>query len=119
MEYKDTDIKVFGRLANVTVDGILADSQQIYDSTSKTFQSNLNDSFSTVSYSNPNNMCIIKSGKDLFYVDGVANIDNIGQANKRVAVLRQIGSSDKGRQVIEIYGDSTNEMIIKTRYYEN
>ena len=47
MEYKDTDIKVFGRLANVTVDGILADSQQIYDSTSKTFQSDLNDSFAT------------------------------------------------------------------------
>ena len=42
MEITNNDVKVLGRLVNITTDNILADSQQIYDSTYKEFQVDLN-----------------------------------------------------------------------------
>lgn len=42
MEITNNDVKVLGRLVNITTDNILADSQQIYDSIYKEFQSDLN-----------------------------------------------------------------------------
>lgn len=42
MEITNNDVKVLGRLVNITTDNILADSQQIYDSTYKEFQADLN-----------------------------------------------------------------------------
>lgn len=42
MEITNNDVKVLGRLVNITTDNILTDSQQIYDSTYKEFQADLN-----------------------------------------------------------------------------
>lgn len=42
MEITNNDVKVLGRLVNITTDNILADSQQIYDSIHKEFQADLN-----------------------------------------------------------------------------
>lgn len=47
MEIKNSDIKVLGRIAAITVDGIVASAEQIYDDSIKKDQKSINANLST------------------------------------------------------------------------
>ena len=47
MEIKNSDIKVLGRIAAITVDGIVASAEQVYDEALKKDQKSINANLST------------------------------------------------------------------------
>ena len=47
MEIKNSDIKVLGRIAAITVDGIVASAEQIYDDSIKKDQKSINANLTT------------------------------------------------------------------------
>ena len=47
MEIKNSDIKVLGRIAAITVDGIVASAEQVYDEALKKDQKSINANLTT------------------------------------------------------------------------
>ena len=76
MEIKNSDIKVLGRIAAITVDGIVASAEQVYDEALKKDQKSINANLTTsciVISKNINQVSKIVDENCVKYADSITN----------------------------------------------
>lgn len=76
MEIKNSDIKVLGRIAAITVDGIVASAEQVYDEALKKDQKSINANLTTSSIAVSRNLDAVSkivSENCVKYADSITN----------------------------------------------
>ena len=76
MEIKNSDIKVLGRIAAITVDGIVASAEQVYDEALEKDQKSINANFTTSHIAILRNLDTVSKivGEDCVkYADSITN----------------------------------------------